>query len=51
MRRYYFEHVLGTADPGVDVLENGFLLLPHVSLAVFPVEVGNDGSSDDQASQ
>lgn len=43
--------MLGSADSGVNLLENGFLLLPHVGLAMFPVKVGDDGSSDDQATQ
>jgi len=40
-----------SADPCVNVAQDGFLLLPHVSFAVLPVKVSNDGSSDDQAAQ
>jgi hypothetical protein len=39
------------ADASVNVAKDGFLLLPHVDFAVFPVVVGDDGSSDDQAKQ
>lgn len=37
--------------PGLYILENGLLFGPHVSLAVFPVKVGNDGSGYEQAAQ
>ena len=32
-------------------MEDGLLLLSHVSLAMFPVKVSDDGSSEDQAGQ
>jgi len=39
------------ADASVNVAKDSLLLLPHVDLAVFPIVVCDDGSSDDQAKQ